>query len=278
MRLKLERKVAMKKKTKKSAEAGLLQLLQTHIPPPLDPGRRRAMLMQLSAMAMDMDYLPRQSFAEKILTQASYLSRWIWLAQAALLTLFYYYAFQPDRAKLNACALSLAPCLIFMLTAELCKTFQHNMWEMEAACRYNLATLLFLRLCILSGTDFLVLGGALTVFCMTGGALWQFALYTLLPFFLTSALCLWLLRHWGRHCNAIILTAVSLLFGFFEASLSRILLQLQERFHSAGLEKAVLLATAAAMLLFFINSILLCFQNAGKIFYKRKGNQLWSLE
>lgn len=263
-------------KREKETQKLLRQILQTNIAPKPEADRRRALIRRLSADAMEMSYLEEESFLKKVLTIGSYFSPWTWAAQAALLGLFFYCTFA-YRETVAVGLLCLAPGLVLILLCELSKTFGNHMWEMEAACRYNLPQLFFLRLTLLSGTDFLILAGALAIFRMSGGKLWQFAVNALLPFFLLSALCLWLIKHFGSHCNrmglfGIVILAESMLwypcFRLFE--------EIERRFGNAVTQKTALCATAAALLLYLCSAVSLC----AKKYYGNTGKEdkLWSLE
>ena len=170
------------KNSEKEAQEQVRQLLQQNTVPKVEMAQKRV-LLRLNQDVKKMDYSNPQSLAEKILIQVSYLSPWIWLVQACLLAMSFYYSYLDRSDYMGVFILFLAPCLTLILLWELGRILGRNMWEMEAACRYDLPQLFLFRLCILSGADFLVLGSVLTVFCRTGGLLWQFALSVLLPFF-----------------------------------------------------------------------------------------------
>lgn len=252
---------------KKKSETQLQQLLQKNTPPEPDAGKRRAMISQFSADAAHMDYLEQESFAERILTLGSYISSWVWIVQTAF-PAFLFFCARKEESLVLPCLWALAPGLTLILLWELSKTFGNNMWELEAACRYNLPQLFFRRLVLLSGADLIILIASLAVFQLTGGRLWQFAVYTLLPFFLLSSLCLWAMRRFGSRCHpagmgAAVLLTESLWFPF-----SQVLQDAMQRFGEAAMEKLVLCFTALALLLFLGSAAALCtkkyYGNTGK--------------
>lgn len=273
-------------RTQKQVQEHLRQLLLQNVPPETDTAEKKEQLIQLNQAVRDMDYCNPQSFVEKILTQFSYLSPWIWLVQAGYLAILFYTACRGVREHLVGFLLFLAPCLILILLLELSKTFGHNMWELESVCRYNLARLFFFRLCILSGADFLVLGGALAAFQITGGQLWQFALCVLLPFFLCASICLWLLRHFGNRANNIgMAVACLMLFMFWTLLISSPITEnLLYNVHDPeypisypiSLPQTALWATLIAVILFIISAFRLC----TKQYYEtnRKDQSIWNLE
>ena len=256
------------KQTNKKIQEQVKQLLQVNTPPDPEAAEKKRILKQLNYDVRNMDYCNPQSFPEKILTQVSYLSPWNWLIQAGFLTILFFFAYRGERGCVTSFTILLAPCLILILLCELIKTFSHNMWEMESACRYNLARLFLFRLCILSGSDFLVLGGALVAFQMTGGRLWQFALNALLPFFLSASLCLWVLRRFGNRVNRTALAGACLLLFILWIPLLATpeiniliyddLASMSVSDHFTWLPKAVLLATLFALAMFLINAFRLC--------------------
>ena len=272
----IKRNKKKKKEIKKDAQRRLEQILQANTAPMPEADRRHALIRRLAADAAEMSCLREESFAKKVLTIGSYFSPWTWAAQAALLVLFFYCSLA-YREALMIGLFCLAPGLVLILLCELSKTFGNHMWEMEAACRYNLPRLFFLRLTLLSGADLLILTGALVIFRMSGGKLWQFAVNALLPFFLLSALCLWLIKHFGSRCSRMgLLGVVILAENMLWYPCSRLFETFDLLFGDTAAQKAVLCATAAALLLYLCSAVSLC----AKKYYgnTRKENKLWSLE
>lgn len=264
----------MKRKGKKADER-LRQLLQMNAIPEPEEEKRRILINQLTAEAVNMDYLEQESFAEKVLTLGSYFSPWVWITQAVIPALLFFCAFREQELVLP-CLCALAPGLTLTMLSELSKTFGNNMWEMEAVCRYNLPRIFFLRLTLLSGMDLVILAATLAVFRMTGGELWQFAAYALLPFFLLSSLCLWLLRHFGSRCSRIGLCGVIIFLELLWTPFSQLFRQIELWFGEAAMEKLVLCATVLSLLFFIGSAAALC----TKKYYgnTRKDDMIWSLE
>lgn len=188
-------------------------LLKQYTVPEIHPDIRESQIARLSADIRNMDYLPPQSYIGQILTQMSFMSGWVWFLQAGALFLTFFHVFQADPLQVNMMMFCLASGLSLILVCEMSRSFRMNIWEMEAACRYNLAQIFLFRLCILFGGDFLVLTAALIAYRMTDGPLWQFCLFALLPFFLSSAVSLYALRRIGNHCNSALTAAIPLLTG-----------------------------------------------------------------
>lgn len=244
-----------RKKTAKDQE--LANILKQYTLPEIHPGIRRHQIAQLSADIRDMDYLPPQSFTGQLMTQLSFISGWIWLAQAGILFLLFLCFFRADPFQVNMMMFCLASALSLILTCEMSKSFRAGAWEMEAACRYNLAQIFLFRLCILLGGDFLVLTAALVTYRMADGSLWQFCLFTLLPFFLSSATSLWVLRRIGNRCNSAAIAAISL----FLVNLTAWVTPLMEKGLShlgLSLAEAIPVITLLALALLFYHAGRLC--------------------
>lgn len=258
------------KRSDKHTQMEINKLLQLNTPPDVEIAERKKLLMQLNHDIKNMDYCNPQTFPEKILCQLTCLSPWVWPVQIGILALFFYFDYRSQRSSMMMYMMCLAPSLILILLWELSKVFSHNMWEMEAACRYNLPRLILMRLCILSSVDFLVLGGAGAVFCMAGGRLWQFAFCVLLPFFLAASLCFWILSHYGGRVNIVGLAAAcTLLFSVWSPLISGPPIIVDSSIYGghvpAGLQASLevlpqiaLWGTLAALALFLVSAYRLC--------------------
>lgn len=251
-------------------------LLKQYTPPEIDSDIRNFHIAQLSEDIREMDYLPQQSFIRQILTHLSFISGWIWFIQAAMLCLIFFYVFQANVLLVNMLLFSLAPGLSLILVYELSKSFRADIWEMEAACRYNLAQIFLFRLCILFGADFLVLAGALAVYRMADGALWEFCFYALLPFFLTSAASLYLLRRMGSRWSSAVMAAVTGIAGILEFGIMSFASQWMS-FGIASLSKILPPITLLALVPLVYNALKLCTE----VHYldgNRKDRNLWNFE
>ena len=265
----------MKKREKLSQEQLRLLMLRSR-PPELNPAHMRSQIDLLTAQALKTDFLDQPRFFEELLSVISYFTPWIWLLQAGFVALLFHYAYMGMLIYVTPCITALAPCLTLILLYELSKSFRSNMWEMEAACRYNLPRLFFLRLCVLSGTDVIVLGASAAAFCMAGGFLWQFALYTLLPFFLSSALCLWMLQHFGNRYGGSALLAACLSMGSAWSILLAALQSLILRLDRGPLIQVTLWGTLGALVLFLAGAFRLCTKKYYENTDSRKENNAWN--
>lgn len=254
---KIIRKRFHEKRKRYEKDPELEALLKQYTVPEIHPEIRSSQIARLSADVRNMDYFPPQSYINQILTQLSFISGWVWFAQAGILFLLYFYVFRAGPIQINLLMYSLAPGLSLILVCEMSKSFRVNIWEMEAACRYNLAQIFFFRLCILFCGDFLVLAGALIAYRMVDGLLWQFCLYALLPFCLTSAISLYALRRVGNRCNTVVITAIPLLSGIFVIQLIPFL-DNSLSYMGISFSRSIPVITILAFVLLLYNALRLC--------------------
>ncbi len=236
--------------------------LQQNAPPDIDPEIRAQAIQSLTAEAVHMDMLPRQSVLEQLLTQASYLSPWMWLMQFLLAGALLFLPVSDNmREIVLPCCLLLSPEMTILLICQLARSFSHNMWEMESSCRYSLPRILAMRLCLMSGTDLLVLASVLVLFCRMDYPLWSFALMVMLPFFLSSALCMGLLGHYAHMQGGLAarldytLYAAAMVFHVLLTPLLNKIILWAERLLAKGLRKAIALATLLALFLFIAAAV-----------------------
>lgn len=242
----------------------LKSVLQKNVIPPIQYDLRSAQIQELSRSAQKMDILSRHSLLEHILLQASYLSRWIWFVQTMLLLMLYYYSFQGNQLLVFSGMLLLTPCLTLILLYEISKSASCGMWEMEAPCRYSHWQLLAMRLCFLSGIDAVVLLGALISFRMTGGALWQFALYVLIPFLLTSALCLHIMQICAHRISQYLLSALALALSGLIIPLLHKCSDFMQIHHMELFKEIIGFSTLGVLLLFIRCAVRLCRRQTDK--------------
>lgn len=244
--------------------------------PDIDPEIRRNQIVKLSGDVQDMEYLPSHSFAEQILTQMSYISGWVWFAQAGILFSLYFYGFYYNNVNIKPYLLFMSPGLSLILIYELAKSFSSNIWEMEAACRYNLAQIFLFRLCILCGCDFLVLACTLVVYRMVGGTFWEFCFLLLLPFFITVSASLFILRRAGNRLNPGAIAVVPLMAGSI-ASFSVGFLSSDNVIDKGLLQRVTPVVTLLALFIFLYNCLRLCTEQH-YLNENRKDQNLWNFE
>lgn len=244
--------------------------------PAIDPDIRRNQIAKLSRDVQDMEYFPRHSFAEQILTQMSFISGWVWIAQAGVVFLLYFCSFYFNDINIKPYLLFMAPGLSLILIYELAKSFSSNIWEMEAACRYNLAQIFLFRLCILCGCDFMVLACTLVVYRMTGGTFWEFCFLLLLPFLITVSASLFILRRVGNRLNHGTIAVVPLMTGNVTSFLVGFLSS-DNVIDKSLLQNATPIVTLLALFIFLYNCMRLCTEQH-YLNENRKDQNLWNFE
>ena len=244
--------------------------------PDINPDIRKNQIAKLSQEVQGMEYFPTHSFTEQILTQVSFISGWVWLIQLGILFSLYFYGFYYNNVNFKPYLLFMSPGLSLILIYELSKSFSSNIWEMEAACRYNLAQIFLFRLCILCGCDFLVLTCTLIVYRMTGGTFWEFCFLLLLPFFMTVSASLFFLRRIGNRLSSGTMAVVPLIAGnltsFFVGFLSS-----DNVIDKNLLQNATPIVTLLALFIFLYNCMRLCTEQH-YLNENRKDQNLWNFE
>lgn len=158
---------------------------------------------------------PEASLPDRLLRQIPYISLWIWPVQLLLLLLFATFLRKEAITVEQLLLLSFTgPLLAVLPVADIVRSFGCNMWEMEAACRYDLRQITAMRLCIIGGGDIVVLAVGGCLYGRHPGGIGEFSLYILLPFLASSCLYLWELNHFSRKCNGYLLAATGIVLNF----------------------------------------------------------------
>ncbi len=170
----------MKKNLKKALPAAF------QAPPPRG---REAFLQQLA--------YPKLTYREFVLSQLRYIRKRIWAAAALLVVLSRLIAFPAPSPEGTAFwSLSAAlPFLALLTMTEIHRFAAYRMGELEASCRFSLPQIVMARLSILGTVNFLVLILLLSLISQVSSySLLQILSYTMVPYLLVCALCLWLLN------------------------------------------------------------------------------------
>ena len=173
--------------------------------------------VRIQADAMPWYSPPENSLFGMLLRQIPYITAWVWAVQMGTVVFFalLYRDFLESRKALLLMSLA-GPVLALLLVVDLVRSFGCNMWEMEAACRYDLRVLTAMRMCIVGAADAAVLAAGGALYGKKEGNLWEFALYVALPFLISSSVYLWELKLFPGKCGGYMLavTGVGLiLFG-----------------------------------------------------------------
>lgn len=158
----------------------------------------------------------RIPFAQKLLTQAGYLSPLTWVLQAVLfaaaaLLLGGKQEWQSLSGLIGAAAV--APLFGLIGCTEIARSFFHGMWELEDACRFPLRYVMSMRMLILGLGDLLAFTVLLLLHAGTGGPVLLTAAFLLVPFHLSNIVYLLLLTGMGGKCPAQLLAAVGILLA-----------------------------------------------------------------
>jgi len=127
------------------------------------------------------------SFAHRFLTQLRYISPVLWFTQITLVALciiVFGDCSDTDSTYIRLSVISACVALITLIGfPELCKSFSHNMWELEQSCKYNLRQLVAIKMLIIGFADLLMISGlTLIVGLQSGIPMIQVALYLIVPF------------------------------------------------------------------------------------------------
>lgn len=249
----------MNKNEKRNAQK-LASILAKNTSPPVQDTIRSAQIHKICLEAEKIEILSHHSIIEQIFIQASYISPWVWIIQAIFLSVLFYDTCQRNQIMVLSCIAVCAPCLTLILIHELAKSFSNNMWELEASSRYNLQQIMAMRMYLISGMDFILLTISLIAFRVLDGALWQFALYGLLPFFLLSAISLFLIGNQRQKCSNFVLCGITILiFIAMLPVIDSVSLEIEVVVKRAeAFKNGIGVATITAMLLYFLSAVKLC--------------------
>ena len=162
----------------------------------------------------------RIGFWEFLTLQVHFISRAVWLSQAAILLLFLMLLRQSGlgAAGMQQMLLllsSAAPLIAFAGFPEILKSVSHNMAEIEACTRFSLRRLVGARLFIIGMADLCCLSVILAVTAANSNAsVFQLILYLFVPFNMTCCGCLTVFAHIksgndGYFCAAVCVLCMS---------------------------------------------------------------------
>lgn len=199
------------KKTDEEKTARFLE--QNQVPNPLPENiARLKQEVRIRAESMPLMLPHNAALPDRLLRQLPYISLWIWPVQFFVLLLFFLLLWRETVSMETLVLLSFTgPLLAILPMADIVRSFGCNMWEMESACRYDLRQITAMRLCIVGGGDILVLTFGCLLYGKRLNAIWEFGLYILLPFLISSCIYLWELNHFSRKCSIYMLSATGIM-------------------------------------------------------------------
>ncbi|WP_018212745.1 hypothetical protein [Desulfitobacterium hafniense] len=145
---------------------------------------------------------PKITHQEFLLDQLRYIRKRIWAASALLVGLGWMVAFpwaalpawNPDGTALWSLSAAL-PFLAMITMTEIHRSAAYRMAELEGSCRFSLPQIVIARMSILGVVNFLVLLLVLMFINQVSAySLLQTIPYTMVPYLMVCALCLWLLN------------------------------------------------------------------------------------
>ncbi len=169
--------------------------------PPYDPEKMRETILLAKKSYCERQATARIGFWQFLSLQFHFISKWVWLVQAAFLCLIMLAAisgpFDGDRLEsvvlFFACA---APLIAFLGFPEILKSYSHGMAEIEACTRFSMCRLMGARMLILGLADLCCLTMILAVSVVHSGLPFlQMILYLFVPFNVTCCGCLTVLDH-----------------------------------------------------------------------------------
>lgn len=197
------------------------QMLKTAFAAP-KPKQKEQFIMQIEGQTQDIFERKnnRQRMAEFLLTQAGYVSKWVWIVSfAAFLTAVFTGIFVPDNMLWMMSAVM--PILAAAGVLETARSEIYKMAELEQASRYNLRSILFARLEIVGMVHFLLFSmGVFLVHTAESEAFLYSAVYLFVPYLLTSGGCLFLVRRLHGREGAYGAAAFAVLIAFLPQILS----------------------------------------------------------
>ncbi|MGI6071148.1 MAG: hypothetical protein ACOYBE_12125 [Blautia sp.] len=176
---------------------------------------------------------------------AGHLSAFTWFFQAVLLLLLGA-AFLVDWIDALGVAVFTAPLLGIIGTLELMRSYAWNMWELEQSCRYHLPQMMGMKMVVLGILDFLVL----IVFGVVGGCggwgMNGFLIQILIPFLLSNAVSLWLMRRFRNSYGFGILLAAGLFMSVLNVQVSAVVGRYLRSISQSGGQSVILLVSLAS--------------------------------
>ncbi|QIB69069.1 hypothetical protein Ami103574_06925 [Aminipila butyrica] len=145
---------------------------------------------------------PKITYQEFLFEQLRYIRKRIWMASVLIILFgwiitFRLPAFQYWRADgikiWNISAI--LPFLAMITITEIYRSVAYNMAELEESCRFSLSQIIMARMSILGGVNFVIL--ILLLIFMNQVSSWrllQIISYSMTPYLLVCAICLWLLN------------------------------------------------------------------------------------
>lgn len=137
---------------------------------------------------------PKISYGQFLLTQAAYIRKWVWAVSAVIFLIALIYGQLLERNVLWVLS-TIIPFLAISAIIESIRSEVYGMAELEMTSRFSLRSVVLARMGVLGVVHFGVLCLITIVGYRAGGAnLFQTGVYLFVPYLLTDAVGLWLVR------------------------------------------------------------------------------------
>lgn len=135
---------------------------------------------------------PKITYVEFLINQLNYIRKRVWIASLLVVLLGWTIAsWSPIFLSISG----VLPYLAMITVTEIYRSASDKMAELEGSCRFNLQQIVMARLSILGGINFLViLIAVIFINKVTAYGILQTLLYSLVPYLIVCAICMWLLN------------------------------------------------------------------------------------
>lgn len=131
------------------------------------------------------------------ISQTKYIRKRFWIL-SFLIIAFIFITYKRFNINIEVVGVisAFTPLLVLLGIAEINKSKSNNMWELEASCRYNLSTLVLIRLTLIGIFHCILLFVVLAIFKdKSQYGLFRYVLYATTPFTLSAYSSFWIINH-----------------------------------------------------------------------------------
>lgn len=179
----------------------VIKYLKAYSVPPYDPEKLQETIELGKDIYMRSQTSARIGLLKFILYQFSFISKWVWALQLALLIIVFL-ATEKFTHSINSIQLVFAifssstPLIAFFGIPELLKSYSYSMYEIEGCTRFSMYKLMGARMLIIGLADLCCLTVILTIsIANIEVPIERLILYLLVPFNVTCCCCLAVLLH-----------------------------------------------------------------------------------
>lgn len=244
--------------------------LNSYSVPAYDPKKLGETIRLAKKAYCERQVAERIGFWEFLSMQLRFISKWVWLAQAALLLLVLLAVGRRSSSVSEMRSVFLifsftAPAVAFLGFPEILKSYAHGMAEIEGCTRFSIRKLMGARMLILGLADLCCMTVILAVSAAsTGTPVLRMILYLFVPFNVTCCGCLTVLDHARSRQGGYVCAAVCVLCIAVFSQLSFV----REYYEAAATGAwAVLFFCSLA---YFVVELIRTFRSFDHLFYSKK--------